>query len=121
VGRGAAADRERVTTLAVVEFHPEAIAEAAAARRWYAERSSAAAEGFQAELDHAVLSVAEAPSRWVRHIAGTRRFVLHRFPFSVVYFELQAGVLVLAVAHAKRRPGYWRVRMPTVPPGGEAM
>lgn len=50
-------------SLAVVECHPEAIAEAAAARRWYAERSAEAAEGFQAELDRAVMSMAEAPSR----------------------------------------------------------
>jgi len=79
-----------------VELHPEAIDEATAARRWYAERSPAAAQAFQTELDRAVLAIGEAPSRWVYHVANTRRFVLQRFPFSVVYFELPNSVLVLA-------------------------
>ena len=95
-----------------VIIHPEAIDEAAFARRWYAERNAHAAQAFEAELDHAILAIGEAPSRWVRHIAHTRRFVLHRFPFSIVYFELPASVLVLAVAHGRRRPGYWRTRLP---------
>ena len=99
-----------------VDLHPEAIEEAAAARRWYAERSPPAAQAFQAELDRAVLAIGEAPSRWVHHIAGTRRFVKQRFPFSVVYFELPSSVLVLAVAHARRRPGYWRTRLSVPPP-----
>jgi plasmid stabilization system protein ParE len=107
-----------VTLPVPVELHPEAIDEAVAARRWYAERSSPAAQGFQAELDRAVLEIGEAPSRWVRHVADTRRFVLQRYPFSVVYFELPGSLFVLAVAHAKRRPGYWRARHPApVPPG----
>ena len=86
-----------------VEFHPEAIEEAAAARRWYAERNPTAAFALQSELDHAVQPISEAPSRWVRPVSGTRRFVLQRYPFSVVYFELQGSVLVVAVAHALLR------------------
>jgi hypothetical protein len=35
-------------------FHPEAVAEARAARRWYADRSPLAAAAFVAELDHAL-------------------------------------------------------------------
>ena len=113
MGGGTSADSRRVTPQVPVEIHPEAVDEASAARRWYAERSSTAAQAFEAELDHAVFAIADAPSRWVRHIANTRRFVLQRFPFSVVYFELPGSVLILAVAHGNRRPGYWRTRLPS--------
>jgi toxin ParE1/3/4 len=40
-----------------------------------------------------------------------RRFVMRRFPFSIVYYIVDDIVRVVAVAHGKRRPGYWRVRL----------
>src|SRR5882762_4975331 len=52
--------------------------------------------------------IAEAPRRWPAGVHGTRRFLLHRFPFAVAYRELRSIIQVLAVAHARRRPGYWR-------------
>lgn len=99
-----------MTAPAPVELHPEAIEEARAARLWYAERSPLAAAAFVAELDRAVAAIGEVPARWPRHLGKTRRFVMHRFPFIVVYRELQDRVEVLAVAHGKRRPGYWKDR-----------
>jgi plasmid stabilization system protein ParE len=93
-----------------VELHPEAVAEARAARLWYAERSVAAAEGFMTELDHAVASVAETPERWGTGPHGTRRYHLRRYPYRLVYRLVTDAVQVIAVAHDRRRPGYWRAR-----------
>jgi len=70
-----------------------------------------AADAFVAELDRGVAAIGEAPARWPRHLGKTRRFVMRRFPFIVVYRELQDRVEVVAVAHAKRRPGYWKGRL----------
>jgi hypothetical protein len=39
-----------------------------------------------------------------------RRFLLPRFPFAVAYVIRGDDVLVLAIAHTRRRPGYWRGR-----------
>jgi toxin ParE1/3/4 len=39
-----------------------------------------------------------------------RKFTLHRFPFVIFYQEHAAKIQVLAVAHARRRPGYWKTR-----------
>ena len=108
-----------MTAQVPVEIHPEAVDEAASAHQWYAERSRGASQAFESELDRAILAISEAPCRWVRHIANTRRFVLQRYPFSVVYYELPGSVLVLAVAHGHRRPGYWRTRLPSA--GGADM
>lgn len=41
---------------------------------------------------------------------GFRRAVLQRFPFSIIYSEEPSEIVIIAVAHAKRRPGYWRGR-----------
>ncbi len=91
-------------------FHPEAVAEARAARAWYAERSPLAAAAFMAELDHAIAQISKAPSRWPQFFEGSRRYVMRRFPFFVVYRESNGGLQILAVSHGRRRPGYWRTR-----------
>lgn len=93
-----------------VEFHPEAIAEARAAYRWYSERDVAVADAFIAELDRAIRQVQSAPERWPEYTHGTRRYLFRRFPYSVVYRVAKTAIQVLAVAHGRRRPGYWRVR-----------
>jgi hypothetical protein len=36
---------------------------------------------------------------------------MRRFPFSIVYYTVDDIVRVVAVAHGKRRPGYWRRRL----------
>ena len=93
-----------------VEFHPEAVAEARCAREWYETRSEAAAKTFIAEIDHAIEQIRQAPARWPAYLEGTRRYLLHRFPFSVVYREHRSRIQIVAVAHARRKPGYWKER-----------
>lgn len=95
---------------AEVEFLDEAIAEAAAARLWYQERSPVAAALFVDELSLAVAAIADIPNTWPRYMAGTQRYLLRRFPFFVVYRPFGDRVQVIAVAHARRRPGYWADR-----------
>ena len=41
---------------------------------------------------------------------GLRRALLRRFPFSLIYSEEADEILVVAVAHQRRRPDYWRGR-----------
>jgi len=93
-----------------IGLHPDAVAESTAAVRWYRERSDAAAVAFLAEIDRAVALIAEAPDRWPKHAHGTRRFLLRRFPFAVVYRAGTKEIEVVALAHGRRRPGYWKGR-----------
>ncbi|MBI3932965.1 MAG: type II toxin-antitoxin system RelE/ParE family toxin [Acidobacteria bacterium] len=94
----------------VVRLFPEAEAEVVANERWYAQRSPSVATAFLAEVDQAIARIGETPETWPRYRRGTRRFILRRFPFSVVYRIDGDVVYVVAVAHAKRRPEYWRRR-----------
>jgi plasmid stabilization system protein ParE len=93
-----------------IEFHPEAFAEAEAVVAWYRERSLRAAEAFVSELERAIAAISEAPRRWPFFQADCRRFPLRRFPYLVIYRERAQSIEVLAVAHGRRRPGYWRPR-----------
>ena len=94
----------------LVEIHPDAIQEAASAVEWYAARSLEAAEAFTVELDRAIEIISESPERWPTYLHGTRRYLLRRFPFAVVYRVRPSMVQVVAISHGKRRPGYWRKR-----------
>src|SRR5678809_549509 len=93
-----------------VSFHPEAVAESAAAHDWYRERSPRAAARFLAEIDRAIARILERPTCGAEHRSGTRRYPFRRFPFVLVYRVLRSEIQVLAIAHGKRRPGYWRHR-----------
>lgn len=90
-----------------VRLHPLAEQEALAAFRWYEERNALVARIFVIELEAAIDHIAESPRRWPRLGARYRRFVLGRFPFSIVYMLRGECVEVVAIAHHRRRPGYW--------------
>jgi hypothetical protein len=70
-----------------------------------------AARGFLLELGTAVAAVMEAPERWPRGLADTRRYpFLGRYPFTLVYILREEQLEIVAVAHHKRRPGFWLTR-----------
>jgi plasmid stabilization system protein ParE len=98
-------------TIRQVEIHPDALAEAEAAVSWYAERSSRAPAAFIEEIDNAIQSILNVPERWPIFESNCRRVPLFRFPYSIVYCEKSNDLVqILAVAHGRRRPGYWKAR-----------
>lgn len=66
---------------------------------------------FVSEVERAVHRVVSFPESGSPYLSGTRRMVLRRFPFSLVYTSRSRTVTVVAVAHHHRRPGYWRGRL----------
>jgi len=97
-------------------FHPDAEREYLTSLEWYRQRSPTAALN---EFSRTISKIEEAPDRWPVHFKTCRRFVLHQFPFSIVYTNSPARFIVLAVAHAYRRPGYWRKRLQWKGPDSE--
>jgi len=95
-----------------VRFAPGARADILAAKEWYGRIDGALASGFQAELERAVERVVAMPNAWPAWRHGTRRCLLDRFPFSLVYRIGGGTILVVAVAHARREPNYWMGRQP---------
>lgn len=94
-----------------VELTPEALREIDDGFEWYLERSVQAAEAFVREATKAFALIVSSPALWPRFEAGTRRYVLRKFPYSIIYREISGGIEVVAVAHHKRRPRYWRRRL----------
>jgi plasmid stabilization system protein ParE len=99
-----------------VELHPEARAELRAAAIWYDERRAGLGDEFIAEVSAVLDRLGEGPAAfpvWPGTSGAPmsiRRAVINRFPY-VIAFEVHAThALVLAIAHAKRRPLYWLSR-----------
>lgn len=77
---------------------------------FYENRCPGLGLDFEREIKAAVDCIRQSPGRWPVHRDGTRRYLIHRFPYFVVYFLHQDQVWVVAVAHCRRRPGYWSGR-----------
>jgi plasmid stabilization system protein ParE len=78
---------------------------------WYFKRSPEAADAFLAEIGVSLEQIASRPQLYPVCTKNTRKCVLAKFPYSVIFREKDDVILVFAVAHAKRRPGYWRGRI----------
>jgi len=94
----------------IVEFHPQALAEAEAAGDWYAERSFVVSRAFVSEVIRSVETVVENPEIWPLYEEETHRYLFPRFPFSIIYRIIEEKIQILAIAHSKRKPGYWKSR-----------
>jgi toxin ParE1/3/4 len=94
-----------------VEFHPEATAELNAAVGYYEQRVPGLGIEFRKEVEVAAQKIQAGPLRWMAYSKRTRRFLIRRFSHLVVFFELADKILIVAVAHGKRRPGYWHGRI----------
>jgi toxin ParE1/3/4 len=95
-----------------VVFAPAAERDISDAFLWYRERNNVAADGFRTEVFDAVDRIAEAPLCRPPDDEGNRMRVLKRFPYSVYYEVVEATITILAVAHHRRRPNYWRTSNP---------
>jgi hypothetical protein len=94
-----------------VRFHRLAGKEYREVRAWYERRREGLGAAFTAEVDRAVERIARHPDRWPIFRDEFRRVRLRRFPYALYYHRIDADVvMVLAVAHGRRRPGYWMRR-----------
>jgi toxin ParE1/3/4 len=99
-----------------LELHPEARAELRSAVLWYDERRPGLGDEFVAEVSAALNRIGGAPESYPAwphtRTAGPliRKATIQRFPYVIAFEKHGHHVLVLAIAHAKRRPLYWFTR-----------
>ena len=96
--------------MAEPRFANAADAEFSEALLWYAERNPTAAERFEAEIGRIVTLIGRSPELFPRCDRRHRQAMLQGFPYRVVFRDDEAVAVVVAVAHHRRRPNYWRGR-----------
>ena len=96
-----------------VVLHVEALRELREARDWYSKRG-AAEQGLRLVrlVDEALAEIGRAPESFPREPkrSWARRARILNWPYTVVFAAHEKAVVVLALAHGKRRPGYWAKR-----------
>lgn len=93
-----------------IEFHPEAAEEFEAAVDWYEARETGLGLDFAVEIYAAIQRATAMPDTWTRLSGNVRRVLVNRFPYGVLYEPENTRLLVLAVMHLRREPGYWMTR-----------
>lgn len=96
--------------------HPAARAELRDAAYWYDDQSNGLGERLIDDAADALSFVREWPAlaplyRGRQRLPQIRRKAFDGFPYGIIYFVRDDTVLVVAYAHGKRRPGYWRSRL----------
>ncbi len=94
----------------VISLLPQAGEELEAAASHYETQQAGLGLALLAEVKMTCDLVAQAPfaARGVR--VGLRRKLVRRFPYYVLYRVSDDEILIIAIAHRRRRPGYWRGR-----------
>ena len=100
-----------------VRFHPAARAELVEAIRYHEDARPGFGSKFQSEVEVLLARIVDFPQSG-RTLPGypprfeIRAFRLHRFRYALLVAPVEHELVVFAVAHSSRKPGYWRDRLP---------
>ncbi len=91
-------------------FHPEALTEYAEAVEYYLHKNPKIAQAFIDAIEETIYRIRETPTRYSILDEDIRRCLTRKFPYSVLYTIEQDSILILAIMHSSRKPGYWKNR-----------
>jgi len=95
----------------VIEFHPEVYEDIEDAYFWYESQTVGLGDTFLSELEMSYKRIIDMPLAWPKFGSNLHRFILNKFPFSVIYFPGENTPFVVTVMHNSRKPGYWKARV----------
>lgn len=91
-------------------FHPEAKAELNEAVDYYNVCRPGLGSEFAREVYAAIQNILAHPEAWTSLSKNSRRCLVHRFPYGVIYQITTGGILIVAIMQLNRKPGYWKGR-----------
>ncbi len=96
-----------------ITFLVEAEEEMNASAQYYNQQSSGLGLDFLEEIDKSLQHIEKSPEKWPSYEQNIHKYNIRRFPFSIFYiFEKNIDkIIIIAVAHQKRKPGYWKQRI----------
>jgi len=92
-------------------FLPPAEEEMIAAAQYYENQSTGLGAEFLIEVARTVAAIATHPKAAPKVKQEIRRRLLKRFPFGILYVATADEIVIIAVMHLRRRPGYWQERL----------
>lgn len=92
-------------------FHPDAEAGFSEAIQYYEDVEPGLGQDFAVEVYSALQRAIPYPRVWMVPEGEVRCSLVRRLPYGVLYSEEGDGVLIVAVMHLHREPGYWKGRV----------
>ena len=94
-----------------VKFLPDAEEEMYEAAKYYQSQTTGLGNDFLSEVERAIASIAQSPLTWPKIEGELRRRLVRRFPFGILYYIEPEEIVIVAVSHLRRTPGYWKNRL----------
>jgi toxin ParE1/3/4 len=99
-----------------IKISPEAAQELEAAAAWYEKEQAGLGNRLILAFEHTLKLLAEpnpplTPVEGEAANFGAKKLILHKFPFSVITAKINQTMVVVALAHHSRKPGYWKLRI----------
>ena len=92
-------------------FHPQAGEELDQAVEYYEDCQPGLGLEFAEEVYAAIRRICEYPCAWQKMSKNTRRCLLNRFPYGLIFQAKSDLVRIIALANLHRRPNYWKSRI----------
>ena len=93
-----------------IQFHPDAVTEMSEAALFYEERQPGLGERLLHAIEEALDAVKTHPALCRADKRGRRKYRIRRFPYLLIYKATPQMIVILAIAHTSRKPGYWKGR-----------
>ncbi len=90
-----------------LEFHPDVASEIKSSYIWYQSQAEGLGEDLLEELESAFEAIVELPKTWPLFQKEFRRYLLSKFPFSVIYRKNGNVIYIVSVMHNSKKPYYW--------------
>ena len=91
-------------------FHPEAEKEFLEAINYYNECQNNLGVEFAKEIYKSIKNILLFSHAWPPFTLNTRRCIINRFPFGVIYQATKKGIYIIAIMQLNRKPTYWKSR-----------
>ena len=75
--------------------------------QFYEIKEKGLGEKFKHAVKAGVSRICEYPYTWPREKGELQRYLLHKFPYKIIYSVEKNYIYILAIAHCHRRPDYW--------------
>lgn len=92
-------------------FLPDAFSEFEEAVSYYDQHGLGLGDEFTEEVYDTISRILHTPETWPQYFMTTRRCLMHRFPYGVIYQAREDHIIITAVAHCRREPFYWKERL----------
>ncbi len=90
-----------------ISFHPDVAEDIKVAYLWYEKQLQGLGDRFIVELEDGYSSIFDFPNLWANFQYGFKRYILNKFPFSIIYKISNNQIIVVSVMHNSRKPNYW--------------